>query len=125
MLKEFDKRITVKDMHAGLQVLRETGLKIIPTFISYNPWANADDMIEFGKYLNATGLMEDLDEMQLKTRLLLYKGSPLLENDTVKNLALIDKGYYYDWVHTDEKVDEMYKNEVADTDVSMRCCIKG
>lgn len=125
VLKEFEKRITLQDMDEGLAILRKTKIPIVPTFISYNPWANSEDMIEFGKYLNATELMDDIDEMQLKTRLLLYKGSPLLENKTVQELDLIDKGYHYEWKHTDTEVDQMYESEVKDADISMRCCIKG
>jgi len=125
VLKEFDKRITLKEMNQGLQILRNIGIKIVPTFISYNPWANSEDMEAFGRYLKENDLMKDIDDMQLKTRLLLYKGSPLLQNETIKKLELTDKGTYFDWKHPDSKVDEMYKNEVSDTDVGMRCCIKG
>lgn len=125
VLKEFDKRITLQDMDEGLAILREVQIPIVPTFISYNPWANAEDMIEFGQYLNNTGLMSDIDDMQLKTRLLLYKGSPLLENKTIQKLALMDKGYHYEWKHIDQEVDQMYESEIKDSDISMRCCIKG
>ncbi len=125
VLKEFDKRITIKDMNEGLRLLRNTGLKIVPTFISYNPWSNTEDMINFGNYLEENNLMEDIDDMQLKTRLLLYKGSPLLQNETIKKLKLVDKGYYFDWEHPDSVVDEMHKNTVGGTEIGMRCCIKG
>ncbi len=126
VLKEFEKKITLAEMNEGLEILRQTGIKIVPTFITYNPWMDNKQLAEFGDYLKDTKLMEDIDEMQLKTRLLLYKGSPLLDNDTIKSLELVDKGTYYDWKHADAQVDEMYANEVGDNvDIKMRCCIKG
>ena len=125
-LKILRKGITVDQMRSAVSILKETGIRLKPTFITYNPWNNLDKMQDMEGMLKRLGIEEPLDPMQSQTRLLLYKGSPLLKQAEIQNLKLADRGTYYTWTHPDERVDDAYAELAgAGHDVRMRCCIKG
>jgi radical SAM superfamily enzyme YgiQ (UPF0313 family) len=125
-LKILRKGITVDQMRRAVSILKEVGIHLKPTFITYNPWVNRDKMNVMDELLKDLGIEEPLDPMQTQTRLLLYKGSPLLKQAEIQNLRLSDRGTYYAWTHPDERVDDAYAALAgAGHDVRMRCCIKG
>jgi radical SAM superfamily enzyme YgiQ (UPF0313 family) len=126
ILKILRKGITVDQMRRAISILKETGIRLKPTFITYNPWVNMDTMKDMDRLLKSLGIEEPLDPMQAQTRLLLYKGSPLLKQAEIQNLKLADRGTYYAWTHPDGRVDDAYAELAgAGHDVRMRCCIKG
>lgn len=125
-LKILHKGITVDQMRRAVTILKEIGIRLKPTFITYNPWINQDKMSNMGGLLKDLGIEEPLDPMQAQTRLLLYKGSPLLKQVEIQSLKLSDQGTYYAWEHPDSRVDDAYAAVAgAGRDVRMRCCIKG
>ncbi len=125
-LKILHKGITVDQMRRAISILKEIGIRLKPTFITYNPWINMDTMRNMDGLLKSLGIEEPLDPMQAQTRLLLYKGSPLLKQAEIQNLKLSDQGTYYAWIHPDERVDDAYAQVAGGgRDVRMRCCIKG
>ena len=125
-LKILHKGITVDQMRAAVRNVRDAGIRLKPTFITYNPWANLEQMKALEGLLKGLGINERLDPMQAQTRLLLYKGSPLLKQAEIQKLRLSDQGTYYAWEHPDERVDDAYAELAgAGHDVRMRCCIKG
>jgi radical SAM superfamily enzyme YgiQ (UPF0313 family) len=125
-LKILHKGITVDQMRLAVKILKEIGIRLKPTFITYNPWINLDKMKDMDRLLRDLGIDAPLDPMQAQTRLLLYKGSPLLKQTEIQDLRLSDQGTYYAWTHPDERVDDAFAELAgAGHDVRMRCCIKG
>lgn len=126
VLEVMQKKITMEQIKEALGIIRKSGIKLVSTFITYNPWVDSDDLEYFEKYLTETGLVDQIDQLQLQTRLLLYKGSPLLNTTSTKQLKLTDRGTYYEWEHPDKRVDLRYQNlNIVDDNIRKRCCIKG
>lgn len=126
VLKIFNKQVTVSDTEQAIRIMKNSGITLNPTFIMYNPWAGLSDMEHFQEWIDGVNLREDIDPIQFETRLSLYKGSPLLLSDDIKNVSLIEHDFYYDWAHSDPWVDELYAASVtpAEEGVFKRCCLK-
>jgi hypothetical protein len=127
VLEAVNKGMSVADMQQGLAILKGTGARVRPTFITFNPWTTKDDFGRLDRFLADAGMTDMFDEMQRTTRLLLYKGSPLLALTEVQKLSKIDMGSYYEWQHADPQTDAIYLSiDKSDASVSRkRCCIKG
>ncbi|NKC14757.1 MAG: radical SAM protein [Gammaproteobacteria bacterium] len=127
VLESLTKQVSVEQSELAIKLLRENDIAIKPTFINFSPYIVREDFDLFDEFISANALDEYLDPMQRETRLLLYKGSPLLKTDFIQSIELIEHEYHYDWVHPDPRVDEYY-NAIATPNSSgerKRCCIKG
>ncbi|GKW07622.1 arsinothricin biosynthesis radical SAM protein ArsL [Pectobacterium carotovorum] len=126
VLKIFNKQVTVSDTEKAIRIMKSSGIMLNPTFIMYNPWAGIRDMEHFHEWIDGVNLRDDIDPIQFETRLSLYKGSPLLLSDDIKNVSLIEHDFHYDWAHSDPWVDELYAASVtpAEKGVFKRCCLK-
>lgn len=128
-LDAVNKRMTMDEIYEGIEIADELGIPLNPTFITFNPWENMDDMDRLTEFLAETELDENVSQLQLETRLYIYKGSPLLNLPSVKDLELEEGEFAYEWKHPESKVDKLF-NEVqsdpdeGDDDVFKRCCIK-
>lgn len=126
MLDAIEKELTVEQISDGIRFLRTTGIKLNPTFIMFNPWGSLEDMISFRQFVEQNELDEIIDPIQYETRLNLYKGSPLLQNEFIRSLELTEHEFHYDWKHPDPRVDELYAQSVTPPQegVFKRCCLK-
>ncbi len=127
VFQHLTKRMTLNHATEAIRLLREAGIAIKPTFINFTPYISHSDLALFDKFVEENQLEEYLDPLQKETRLLLYKGSPLLETEFCQKLELIEHEFHYDWVHPDSKVDDYY-NEIATPNADgkrKKCCIKG
>ncbi len=126
VLNILNKGIFLDQMKKAVNILKDIGIRLKPTFITYTPWIDCQQMEKLDQFTNELGISDLIDPLQKQTRLLLYKGSPLLETVHAHSLRLVDRGSFYDWVHPDPKVDEAYNNlEFENSDARKRCCIKG
>lgn len=126
VLRIFNKQVTVRDTEKAIRIMKSSGIMLNPTFIMYNPWAGLRDMEHFQEWIDGVNLRDDIDPIQFETRLSLYKGSPLLLSDDIKNVSLTEYDFHYDWSHNDPWVDELYAASVtpAEEGVFKRCCLK-
>ena len=126
VLEQVRKEVDVDDLKESVRLVQNSGITLNPTFIMFNPWVTLEDFPRFHDFLVETGMENDVDPIQFETRLHLYKGSPLLKNETVKQLRLEEKEFHYDWFHTDERVDELFHASVtpAVEGEFKRCCLK-
>ncbi|WP_317910613.1 arsinothricin biosynthesis radical SAM protein ArsL [Klebsiella michiganensis] len=126
VLKIFNKQVTVADTEKAIRIMKASGIMLNPTFIMYNPWAGIQDIEYFQEWIDRVDLRNDIDPIQFETLLSLYKGSPLLLTDEIKNVSLTEHDFHYDWMHSDPWVDELYQASVtpAEEGVFKRCCLK-
>lgn len=126
ILRIFDKGITVADMRAAIRAADDMGIQLNPTFIPFTPWITLEELDRFEDFLVDTGLSRVVDPTALQTRLLLFKGSPLLRSPWIADVELSDAGFYYEWRHPDPRVEERWlqRREEAEGAGKVRCCVK-
>jgi hopanoid C-3 methylase len=126
ILRIFDKHITVDDMRAAVVESERIGFQLYPTFIPFTPWVEYDELLTFEDFLIETGLARVTDPTALQTRLLLFKGSPLLTSPWMEDIATTDRGLWVEWTHPDPRVEQLWVQRRADAeDVGkIRCCVK-
>lgn len=126
VLDQVFKEMNVPMIEEALAFLKEAGVKVNPTFITFNPWVSLEDMAELHDFIARNELEKIVDPIQFETRLHLYKGSPLLNNDTVKELHLEEHEFHFEWQHSDSRLDTLFMASVTPPEegVFKRCCLK-
>ncbi|MFC8192086.1 RCCLKC-tail radical SAM protein [Cellulomonas sp. NPDC057328] len=126
ILRIFDKGIDTDDMRRAVAEAQRLGFDLIPTFIPFTPWVEYDELLTFEDFLVETGLARTAHPTVLQTRLLLFKGSPLLSSPWVQDVPLQDRGFWFDWRHADPRVDELWQSRRDDAvgAGAVRCCVK-
>jgi len=106
-----------------LEIAKDVGLAVNPTFVLFNPWVSADDIKAALKFIEDREL--DVEDVQFKTRLWLYKGSPLLDDWEIQSRITNEHEFHYEWRHRDLEVEELFS---AMTQLygekAGRCCLK-
>ncbi len=86
-----------------------TGLTLAPTFIPFTPWTTRESYRELLELLVELDLVEHVAPVQLALRLLIPRGSRLLELDDVQAVlrAFDEPALLYRWQHPDPEVDAL------------------
>jgi hypothetical protein len=87
VLERLQKGHTRADFHEALELMREAGLPMSPTFIPFSPWTTRESYCDFLRQLVELGLSEQVAPIQLAIRLLLPEGSLLLELPEVRAIV--------------------------------------
>jgi radical SAM superfamily enzyme YgiQ (UPF0313 family) len=126
LLHVLDKGIDVRGIRKAIQVVRDIGVDLHPTLITFTPWVSLEEIKAVDDFIAETGLTDAVDPTARQTRLLLYKGSPLLKSPWLDGVELIDRGFYYDWRHPDPAVDETWaaRRTEAVAQGAERCCVR-
>ncbi len=126
ILRIFDKHIDVDHMRAAVTEAERIGFELYPTFIPFTPWIEYDELLTFEDFLVETGLAKVTDPTALQTRLLLFKGSPLLSSPWMEDIATVDRGFWVEWTHPDKRVEELWQQRRTDAEDAgkIRCCVK-
>lgn len=126
ILRIFDKGIDVADMRVAIARAASLGVELRPTFIPFTPWIELDELLTFEDFLLETDLARVTDPTALQTRLLLFKGSPLLASPWMEDVRTIDRGLHVEWEHPDPRVDDLWRQrrDEAEGAGRMRCCVK-
>jgi radical SAM superfamily enzyme YgiQ (UPF0313 family) len=127
VLDQLDKEIRVETIAEAVALLAESGIRLNPTFIMFNPWTNLDDIVRFYDFIEANRLIDIIDPIQFETRLHLYKGSPLLSNRSIQRLRLTEQEFHFEWEHPDPRVDQLFRMSVSPPEPNgsfKRCCLK-
>jgi radical SAM superfamily enzyme YgiQ (UPF0313 family) len=126
ILRIFDKHIDVEHIKAAVAEARRIGFELYPTFIPFTPWIEYEELLGFEDFLVSTGLAQVTDPTALQTRLLLFKGSPLLSSPWMEDVATTDRGFWVDWTHPDQRVEELWRERRAEAEGAGRgrCCVK-
>ncbi|AQZ63591.1 hypothetical protein BKM31_20905 [[Actinomadura] parvosata subsp. kistnae] len=126
LLRIFDKGIDVPGIKQAIRVAQATGFELRPSFITFTPWVGLEEIRALESFLEETGIAASVDPTARQTRLLLYKGSPLLGSGWLDGVELIDRGFHYDWTHPDPAVDELWaeRHQQAVEAGAGRCCVR-
>lgn len=109
VLAKLDKGHTRADFIQVVSDFRSSGLTLAPTFIPFTPWTTRESYRELLEVLAELDLMEHVAPVQLALRLLIPRGSRLLELPDIQEvLGEFDSpSLLYRWQHHDPEVDAL------------------
>jgi hypothetical protein len=109
VLALLDKGHTRADFVEAAGLMREAGLTLTPTFVTFSPWTTWSSYRELLETLVDLDLVENVAPIQLAIRLLIPEGSRLLElPDFREQIGPFDSSALsYRWRHEDPELDEL------------------
>ena len=115
ILEIFDKRHTREDFVRVVSLFRELGLNLNPTFVTFNPWISLAGYRDLLATILELDLVGNVSPIQYAIRLLIPRGSRLLELPLVQEfVGEFDPGALaYLWTHRDPRMDRLHE-EVLD-----------
>ena len=109
------KNHTCADFERALQLCRDAGIDMAPTFVPFTPWTSLEGYIELLRTLLRLRLVEAVPPIQLCIRLLVPEGSYLLRLPGFRDgLGAFDANLLgYPWRHADPRVDALQQGVQA------------
>lgn len=109
VLARLDKNHTYADLVLALTLFRRTRIALAPTFVAFTPWTSLDGYRELLARLVELRLVESVPPIQLAIRLLVPRGSYLLQLPGFDDfIGPFDPGLLgYPWRHPDPDVDAL------------------
>jgi hypothetical protein len=119
ILGYLDKHHTAADFERAVHLLRAAGIAFAPTFVAFTPWTTLDGYVDLLRRLVALKLVAAVPPIQLAIRLLVPRGSYLLQlpgfEQLVRPFNPVLLGH--PWTHRDARVDALQRDietQVAD-----------
>lgn len=112
ILARLDKGHTCEDFFRVVELFRETGLTLSPTFVAFTPWTRLEGYCKLLERIRDLDLVEHVAPIQLAIRLLIPAGSRLLELAEIREMvgAFNEAALVYPWTHPDPRMDELSKS---------------
>jgi hypothetical protein len=112
VLARLEKRHTRDDFATAAALCRDAGLTLTPTFVAFHPWLSLDGYCDLLECVQDLDLVDHVAPIQLAIRLLIPRGSRLLELQEVQALVGPFDGdtLAYPWSHADPRVDELQRD---------------
>jgi radical SAM superfamily enzyme YgiQ (UPF0313 family) len=109
VLAKLDKGHTRADFIEVVGEFRSAGLTLAPTFIPFTPWTTRESYRELLELLVELDLVDHVAPVQLALRLLIPRGSRLLELEDVQTAIRVfdEPALLYRWQHADAQVDAL------------------
>jgi hypothetical protein len=109
VLERLEKNHTQADFLRVVEMFREIGLALQPTFVPFTPWTTLEGYCELLEVLREEELVENVAPIQLAIRLLIPAGSRLLELDEIRRGVgdFDEAALVYPWKHADPRVDRL------------------
>lgn len=109
VLRRLEKGHTYEDFVRVLELCRQAGLALSPTFVAFTPWTTLETYCGFIAGLQQLGLADHVAPIQLGIRLLIPAGSRLLELPEIgQTVGRFDENMLvYPWSNADPRVDEL------------------
>ncbi|MGH9784363.1 MAG: CUAEP/CCAEP-tail radical SAM (seleno)protein, partial [Terriglobia bacterium] len=110
VLRLFDKGHTREDFVRVVELFREVGLALSPTFIPFHPWTTVEGYREMLAILGGLNLAESIAPVQLAVRLLIPTESKLLELPEIRERTgeFSERELRYRWTYEDQRVERLY-----------------
>ena len=110
ILDYLQKNHTNEDFGKAVEILREIGIDLAPTFVAFNPWTTIQGYIDLLSRLVDLRMVESVPSIQLAIRLLVPKGSYLLNiPGFARQLEEFDPEILgYPWLNRDNRVDDLH-----------------
>ena len=107
VLEKLDKNHTREDFLRTIELFRELGLTLQPTFVAFTPWTTLGSYCEMLDLIREHDLVENVAPIQFAIRLLIPAGSRLLELPDIAAMTgdFDEAALVYPWKHTDARVD--------------------
>jgi radical SAM superfamily enzyme YgiQ (UPF0313 family) len=109
VLGHLAKGHTRRDIAEALAAAREAGIALRPTWVAFTPWTALEDYRELLDFVEAEGLIDQVDPVQYSLRLLVPPGSLLLSEAALQpHLGPLEhETLTYRWTHPDERMDTL------------------
>jgi len=109
VLRRLDKGHTRADFLEAVGLMRNAGLTLAPTFITFTPWTTWRGYRHLLETLVELDLVENVPPIQLAMRLLVPAGSRLLDLAEVREIvgAFDPSALAYPWRHEDPSLDRL------------------
>jgi len=109
VLAKLQKGHTRVDFIAVASQFRAAGLILSPTFIPFTPWTTRDSYRDLLEVIAELDLVENVAPVQLALRLLIPRGSRMLELPDVESTVtgFDEPALLYRWKHTDPAIDAL------------------
>jgi hypothetical protein len=109
VLERLAKNHTNADFARAVALCRAAGIALAPTFVAFTPWTTLEGYIALLERLLELNLVESVPPIQLAIRLLIPRGSLLLElPDLQAHIGEFDpKLLGYPWKNPDARVDRL------------------
>jgi hypothetical protein len=109
VLAIFDKGHTRADFLSTAALCRDAGVTLVPTFVAFHPWLTLDTYCDLLDTIDELDLVDRVAPIQLAIRLLVPKGSRLLQTDEMRaHVGAFDPATLtYRWTHPDPRVDAL------------------
>ena len=101
---------TRRDVETVLDLTRDAGIALRPTWVPFTPWASLDDYIALLDFIEDRDLIDAVDPVQMSIRLLVPPGS-LLESheDFLPHRGPLDARHFsWRWTHPDPRMDALH-----------------
>jgi radical SAM superfamily enzyme YgiQ (UPF0313 family) len=122
ILTYLDKGHTAGEAAQAVALLREHGIEIRPSWLPFTPWATPQDILEILDFVIANEMVGNVDPIQYTIRLLVPKGSLLLDRPEITpHLQDYDRDRLtYDWRAGDPQLDRLHAElaEIVEADVA-------
>jgi Radical SAM superfamily/B12 binding domain len=112
VLARLEKGHTKSDFGNAAAICRDAALTLVPTFVAFHPWLTLDGYCDLLDCLLDLDLVDHVAPIQLAIRLLIPRGSRLMELEEVRALVRpFDAGTLaYPWSHPDPRVDALQQD---------------
>ncbi len=109
VLDKLDKHHTRAEFLQVVELFRETGLVLQPTFVPFSPWTTLESYCDLLQVILENGLVENVAPIQLAIRLLIPAGSRLLELGEISKMPgeWDGEALVYAWRNMDSSVDDL------------------
>ena len=112
VLQHLAKGHTRADFIRAVQLCRDAGITLSPTFVAFTPWTTLEGYEELLRTIEELDLAEQVAPIQLAIRLLITSGSPLLALPDIQ--AVITEfdpaSLTWPWRHRDARVDALQRS---------------
>jgi len=115
ILEIFDKRHTRDDFARVASLFRELSLNLNPTFVTFNPWISLLGYRDLLATIAELDLIGNVSPIQYAIRLLIPRGSRLLELPLVQEFVepFDPAALAYPWTHPDPRLDRLHADVLA------------
>ncbi len=111
VLATLNKGHTSADVEKALDLARAAGLVLRPTLLPFTPWTSLDRYLDLLDFVERQGLVHHVDPVQFSIRLLVPRGSSLLDSPEMRpHLGSFDEAALsYTWRTPDPRVDALQR----------------
>ena len=112
VLALLDKGHTRQDFLDAVSACREAGVTLTPTFVAFHPWLTLNGYCDLVDTLAELDLVDHVSPIQLAIRLLIPRGSRLMDLEEVQRLVgpFDPATLAYRWTSPDPRVDDLHRD---------------